>query len=50
MNKRSFGGQGEADARACLVGKGIKILEMNFRRPTGEIRQIEGAFDATGFW
>ena len=37
MNRRSFGGQGEADARACLVGKGIKILEMNFRRPTGEI-------------
>ena len=40
MNKRSFGGQGEADARACLVGKGIKILEMNFRRPTGEIDLI----------
>lgn len=37
MNKRSFGGQGEADARAYLVGKGIKVLEMNFRRPTGEI-------------
>ena len=37
MNKRSFGGQGEADARAFLEGKGAQILEMNFRRPTGEI-------------
>ena len=37
MNKRSFGGQGEADARAYLIGRGIKVLEMNYRRPTGEI-------------
>jgi len=37
MNKRSFGGQGEADARAFLLQKGIKVLEMNYRRPTGEI-------------
>ena len=37
MNNRRFGGQGEADARAFLEGKGIKVLEMNFRRPTGEI-------------
>jgi len=37
MNKRSIGGQGEADARAYLVGEGIKVLEMNYRRPTGEI-------------
>lgn len=37
MNNRAFGGQGEADARAFLEIKGLKILEMNFRRPTGEI-------------
>ena len=37
MNNRRFGGQGEADARAFLEEKGIKVLEMNFRRPTGEI-------------
>ena len=29
MNKRSFGGQGEADACAFLRGKGAEILEMN---------------------
>ena len=37
MNKRRFGGQGEQDARAFLEKKGIRVLEMNFRRPTGEI-------------
>ena len=37
MNKRRFGGEGEADARAYLEAKGAKVLEMNFRRPTGEI-------------
>lgn len=37
MNKRAFGGQGEADARSFLEQKGAKILEMNYRRPTGEI-------------
>ena len=37
MNKRRFGGEGEAEARAFLEGKGIRVLEMNFRRPTGEI-------------
>ena len=37
MNKRRFGGEGEADARAFLEKKGAKVLEMNFRRPTGEI-------------
>lgn len=37
MNKRRFGGEGEAEARAFLEGKGAKILEMNYRRPTGEI-------------
>lgn len=37
MNKRRFGGEGEADARAFLEGKGAKVLDMNYRRPTGEI-------------
>ena len=37
MNKRTNGAQGEAEARAFLEGKGAKILEMNWRRPTGEI-------------
>ena len=37
MNKRRFGGQGEMEARAFLEQKGAKILEMNYRRPTGEI-------------
>ena len=37
MNRRSFGAQGEADARAFLTRKGARILEMNYRRPTGEI-------------
>lgn len=37
MNKRRFGGEGEAEARAYLEKKGAKILEMNYRRPTGEI-------------
>ena len=37
MNRRSIGSQGEADARAFLTGKGVKVLETNYRRPTGEI-------------
>lgn len=37
MNKRKNGAQGEAEARAYLEKKGAKILEMNWRRPTGEI-------------
>lgn len=37
MNRRGFGAQGEADARDYLVRKGIRVLEMNYRRPTGEI-------------
>ena len=43
MNKRRFGGEGEAEARAFLEGKGIRVLEMNFRRPTGEIDIIAKA-------
>ena len=37
MNKRAFGAAGEQAARDYLVGKGAAILEMNWRRPTGEI-------------
>ncbi len=37
MNKRSFGAAGEQAARDYLAGKGAAILEMNWRRPTGEI-------------
>ena len=37
MNNRAFGAQGEMDARDYLTGKGIRILAMNYRRPTGEI-------------
>ena len=37
MNKRRFGDEGEAEARAYLEGRGVKVLEMNYRRPTGEI-------------
>ena len=37
MNRRSIGAQGEADAKAFLLQKGAKILDANYRRPTGEI-------------
>ena len=37
MNNRGMGAQGEASARAYLEKKGAKVLEMNYRRPTGEI-------------
>ena len=37
MNRRSYGTEGESAARNYLVSKGARILEMNFRRPSGEI-------------
>ena len=37
MNKRNFGAAGEQAARDYLAAKGAKILEMNYRRLTGEI-------------
>ena len=37
MNRRGFGAEGEQAARDFLARKGAKILEMNYRRPTGEI-------------
>ena len=37
MNRRGYGSEGEARAREYLVRKGAKVLEMNYRRPTGEI-------------
>ena len=37
MNRRGFGAEGEQAARDYLAKKGIRVLESNFRRPTGEI-------------
>ena len=37
MNTRRMGSEGELDARGFLAKKGARILEMNYRRPTGEI-------------
>lgn len=37
MNRRAFGAEGEQAAREYLIAKGAEILEMNYRRPTGEI-------------
>ena len=37
MNRRSFGSEGERAARDYLAAKGIQILVMNYRRPTGEV-------------
>ena len=37
MNRRRFGAEGERAAREYLAAKGAAILEMNYRRPTGEI-------------
>ena len=37
MNNRQMGARGEGDARRFLERKGAEILEMNYRRPTGEI-------------
>lgn len=40
MNKREVGNAGERIAAAFLERSGCKILERNFRRPTGEIDLI----------
>ena len=40
MNRRAFGAEGERAARDYLAAKGIQILQMNYRRPTGEIDLI----------
>lgn len=37
MNRRRFGSEGEALARELLKSEGARILESNYRRPTGEI-------------
>lgn len=37
MNRRAIGAEGEQSARDYLMTKGANILEMNFRRTTGEI-------------
>ena len=43
MNRRSYGTEGEQAARDYLAARGAKILEMNYRRPTGEIDIIARA-------
>ena len=40
MNKRAAGNAGEITAAVFLEKNGCKILERNFRRPTGEIDLI----------
>ena len=37
MNRRGFGTDGKLTARDWLTTRGIRVLEMNYRRPTGEI-------------
>lgn len=37
MNRRGFGAEGERAARDFLTAKGVQILAMNYRRPTGEV-------------
>ena len=45
MNKRNRGAEGEYLVRDYLVGQRIRVLDMNYRRATGEIDVIaqEGA-------
>lgn len=40
MNRRTLGSAGEYDAHDYLIGRGYRILAMNYRRPTGEIDVI----------
>ena len=49
MNKRSFGTQGEAEARDYLAGRGYKVLEMNYRAAGGEIDIIASTRGVTVF-
>ena len=49
MNKRSFGAEGEQTARDYLAGRGYNILEMNYRRPGGEIDIIARKHGVTAF-
>ena len=49
MNKRAFGTEGEQTARNWLVAQGWQVLEMNYRRPTGEIDIIARRRGLTAF-
>ena len=49
MNKRTFGSEGEAAAREYLESRGYRILEMNYRRPSGEIDIIARNRRVTAF-
>ena len=37
MNNREFGARGELMARDYLKSKGMRVLEMNYRCPIGEL-------------
>lgn len=37
MNRRDYGAEGEHAAQKYLTAKGARILEMNYRRASGEI-------------
>lgn len=49
MNKRAFGAEGEQTARNWLLAHGWQVLEMNYRRPTGEIDIIARRRGLTAF-
>ena len=40
MNRRRYGTDGEYTVHDYLIGQGYAILEMSYRRPTGEIDVI----------
>lgn len=49
MKRRAFGTDGEYDAHDYLLGQGYRILDMNYRRPTGEIDVIAMKGDTVVF-
>lgn len=49
MSRKYFGSDGEYTAHDYLTGQGYKVLEMNYRRPTGEIDVIARQRDTLVF-
>lgn len=49
MNRRHYGTEGEYQAHDYLMGQGYEILEMNYRRDTGEIDIIAQRGDTLAF-